>query len=435
MIQVFLDKSRISGPCYEVSYCGETYYTPNEPITVDTTDTKVLFTGQLNGAEGKDRALIAHLLKKSNGNEDKFIELCRVLNGEWAMVIIIPDQDMSALFTDPLGTIPIYFNKELEISTNNSEISDHEQFDPVYRSEVLKWGYNTDNRTPWEDVKRVMPRKLTYFIDNENMKTYFERPIFEDFFNYDNTNFSVRDVMHNVILKQLKDIDINREIAVLLSGGLDSSIISYELITINKKVYDGKLRLHFYTLNEDPKDVECTKAFCEMYGITTTFISYDKSNVDYEKALRINKTPIDLGSMVPNQILFSQIPEKLYFTGDGADCIFGGFRRIDEYDSQMSDLFEEHPFYYSPKGNNACEHFNTQLKCPFNDFEIVNYALHLPLPERTHKKCLKDAYRDVLPDCIINRQKLPLKTEQIVKDKNQYRYDLAKKFYSIDWKK
>lgn len=435
MIQVLKNKLRIGGPCYEIEYCGTKYYTPNEPIVVQNANIKVLFTGQLNGAKGKERALIAQILSESEGSEDRFVEACRALNGEWAMVIIIPGQDMAALFTDPLGTIPIYFNKELEISTNNSEISNHIEFDPIYRSEVLKWGYNTDNRTPWKDVKRVMPGKLTYFIDNADMKTYLERPIFEDFFTLNNTDKGIRHIMHKVILRQLEDIDIKQDIAVLLSGGLDSSIISYELITINKEVYDGKLRLHFYTLDEDPKDVECTKAFCEMYGIETTFISYDKKNVDYEQALYINKTPIDLGSMVPNQILFSRIPQKLYFTGDGADCIFGGFRRIDEYDSQMSDLFEEHPFYYSPKGNNAGEYFGTQLKCPFNDFEIVNYALHLELPERTHKKCLKDAYRDVLPDCIINRQKLPLKTEQIVKDKNQYRYDLAKKFYSMDWKK
>lgn len=305
------------------------------------------------------------------------------------------------------------------------------QFDKVYMSEVAKWGYNTDDRTPFASIKRVMPQKLGILIDNK----YYETRIYKDFFGkWILYNYKIRDILHNAILRQLNDCKLDENIAVLLSGGLDSSIISYELLTINKEVYDNKLKLKFYTLDEDEEDVRCALEFCKMYNVETNLIKYDKSNVDLKNALIVNKSPVDLGSMVLNQIIFSNIKEKTYFTGDGADCLFGGFRRIDKYDSQLSDLFEEHPFYYSPKGYNANSAFDVTLNCPFNDFDVVKYALDLPLEERTHKKCMKDAYRDVLPKCIIERQKLPLKSAQIVEDREQYRYRLIKLFNEINFK-
>lgn len=419
----------------ELIVSNRTYYTDADII--QTQYNYVLFTGQLLDINSISYKQYINSIATISRSAYEFIEYIEKdkLNGEWAIIYIDKIDEKIYLFTDPLGTIPIYFNSNHEISTNNLEISSCDEFDFVYKSEVLKWGYNTDNRTPWKDVKRVMPNRLTKLISINKKNTYIEMPIFDEMFVRNvSTDKNIRDILHNAVLKQLETTDISQNIAVLLSGGLDSSIIAYELLNINKCIYNNSLKLKFYTLDEDPMDVECTKEFCKMYNIETQFITYDKSNVNYENALLINKTPIDLGSMVPNQILFSKIPEKIYFTGDGADCLLGGFRRIDEYDSQLSDVFEEHPFYYSPKGNNAGEYFGTHLKCAFNDFDLISYAFKLPLEERTHKKCLKEAYKDVLPDCIINRKKLPLKTKQIVEDKNQYRYNLAKIFYNMNWK-
>ena len=34
----------------------------------------------------------------------------------------------------------------------------------LYKSSVYKWGYNTDDRTPWEGVRRIMPNRLYVFV-------------------------------------------------------------------------------------------------------------------------------------------------------------------------------------------------------------------------------------------------------------------------------
>lgn len=437
-MKIVLDRHKIIGAnVKEIIFADKTYYT--DGIVIDCNDTIVVFEGFMFGIKDV-KAYLENTLMSSSNLYDVLNNIC--INGEYAIVCFDSVNEIIISKTDPLGTLPLYYNTKSEYSTQITDISDLEEFDLIYRSKVLKWGYNTDNRTPWKDVKRIMPMQFHIdVVDSPSFEQYISDDIFDIFYEknvnkYNNKNASevVREILHNTIIEQLQTINPKDEIAVLLSGGLDSSIITYELLNINKNIFGNKYKFVFYTLDEDQKDVECTKELCKQYGIKTNFLTYDKENVDYETALRINQTPIDLGSMVSNQKIFSQIPQKVYFTGDGADCLLGGFRRIDEYDSQLSDMFDEHPFYYSPKGSNAVQHFGIKLNCPFNNLELITYAFNLPLEERTHKKCLKEAYKDVLPNCIIDRQKLPLKNKQIVEDKNKYRYNLARIFYSMNWK-
>lgn len=437
-MKIVLDKNKIINTKYkEIIFSGKTYYT--DGIVIESNDKTVIFDGFMFGIKNTN-TYIENILAVSENSDDFFNRIC--INGEYAIVVFDYVNEIIMAKTDPLGTLPLYYNTKSEYSTQIIDISNLEEFDLIYRSKVLKWGYNTDNRTPWKDVKRIMPMQLHIdAIDGRAFEQYIDDVIFDIFYEKNINKYknkcasdAVQEILHNTIIEQLKTIDTKDEIAVLLSGGLDSSIITYELLNINKNIFNNKYKFVFYTLDEDQKDVECTKELCKQYGIKTNFLTYDKENIDYEAALKINQTPIDLGSMVSNQKIFSQIPQKVYFTGDGADCLLGGFRRIDEYDSQLSDMFEEHPFYYSPKGSNAVQHFGIKLNCPFNNLELITYAFNLPLEERTHKKCLKEAYKDVLPDCIINRQKLPLKNKKIVEDKNKYRYNLAKIFYNMNWK-
>lgn len=413
---------------FTIKIGGRDYITTNDVVHTDNMERIVLFDGSLHHQKDK-LCYIEKILNESNST-DEFLNRIKFESGEWSLLLI--EGDVVYALTDFLGSATLYYNNNFEFSEDNYEISSGKEFDLIYKSKVLKWGYNTDNRTPFKDVKRVLPQKITKIENGVVSETYI--PV-EDFAAGFTNFYNVDGYLHKAVYSQLKTCDPNKPIAVLLSGGLDSSIIAYELISINTIEFNNKYQFKFYTLDEDPEDVKCAKEFADMYKIQLNIISYDKEKVNLEAALRINKTPIDLGSMVPNQILMRMIPEKVFFTGDGADCLFGGFRRIDKYDSQMSDMLDEHPFYYSPKGNNASNTFGVKYNCPFNDFELVKFAFNLPLDDRKHKKILKDAYKDKLPASIIERKKLPLKTQQIVNDKDQYRYNLAQIFYNMNWEK
>jgi len=139
-----------------------------------------------------------------------------------------------------------------------------------------------------------------------------------------------------------------------------------------------------------------------------------------------NETPIDLGSVIPQYHLFKAIKDnsdhRIVISGDGADELFGGYRRIHEYDSQASDIFEELTYYHLPRLDKMSMAHTLELRSPFLNLEIVRFALNIPLEWRKDKKILKDTFGPLLPEEIVNRDKAPLKNPGIKEDKIAYRY-------------
>lgn len=372
-----------------------------------------------------------NILKDEISLDQKDRFLFNIINNEWSggYGVYIEMNDTVFCFTDPQGIEQLYYT----VSGNKISVEPYlarlnkGELDKQYFSEICKWGYNTDNRTPWKNIKRVMPGKLLVYTDG----TVGEVEIFDDYFIDSNETKSLKQLIETSVLKQLSSIEKQDSIGVLLSGGLDSCCIAYELLQLQQNNVLGETKLNFYTINNS-EDEPFVKIFEDKFGIKSKRLSYDMDSIDIDKALLINETPVDLGSMVPNQIMFDSIPETVIFTGDGPDELFGGYRRIDEYDSQYSDVFEELSFYHFPRLNKAAHYFSKVLCCPYTDHSIVSRALATPLSERTHKKCLKDAYRGIIPDEILDRKKLPLKNNELRNSPMEYRLKLVDKFLNIN---
>ena len=139
-----------------------------------------------------------------------------------------------------------------------------------------------------------------------------------------------------------------------------------------------------------------------------------------------NESHIDLGSVIPQYHLFDAVKRfggyRIFLSGDGADELFGGYKRIHEYDSQKSDVFDELSYYHLPRLDKMSMAHTLELRSPFLNLDLVRFALHLPLEWRKDKKILKDTFAPLLPDEIVNRKKAPLKNPKIKEDKIAYRY-------------
>lgn len=370
------------------------------------------------------------------GNFDLFcafyLSQIQTWDGFWAIVLYDSNLNEAIAFTDPLGKKSLYFNTIGEICSEiKGVVSDNSPVDEIFMSSVRKWGYNTDERTPYSDVKRILPNDIYYLnLDNvEIRKIYkeyykgFDAPITELIgASYDDHMEWLWNKMFESVKNRL--VSKNYPISLLISGGLDSSIIASILKEIGADV-------KWFSIENGEK--EYVELLSKHLTTDVTFLDYSMGDTKNDEIYRKwNETPIDLGSAIPQYYLFEAIRKfggyRIVLSGDGADELFGGYRRIHEYDSQKSDIFEELSYYHLPRLDKMSMAHTLELRSPFLNLDLVRFALHLPKEWRTDKKILKDTFSPILPDEIVNRKKEALKNPQIKEDKIRYRYKVVDRF-------
>ena len=344
-------------------------------------------------------------------------EIANSWDGFWSIVFITP-RGTTYCFTDPLGKKQLYYNTHGEICSEiRPLITPKSKPDPLFKSSVAKWGYNRDDRTPWYDIRRIIPNRVYVFTAGKILSVWpYE---YFDWYDRPETN-DLNEALYVSVKRRL--ISKKEKIALLVSGGLDSSIIAYLVSDVGHPV-------SYYTTDnlEDRKYVDI---LADRLGFEPIVIPYNMDSSDFPESLLWNETPIDLGSVVPEHKLLSGVSEKIVLTGDGADELFGGYRRIDQYDSQFSDVFEELPYYHLPRLDRASMRYTIEMRNPFLGHDVVKLALALPLEKRTHKAILKEAFPEI-PREILDRPKLPLKNDLIRKDPMEYRLKAIETFYKL----
>lgn len=356
-------------------------------------------------------------------------------DGFWALVIYDAKRGNVLYFTDPLGKKCLYKNELGEICSEIKGLyTKNSNIDESYISTVKKWGYNKDERTPYTNIKRVLPNNI--YMHNiqspgfeQCYKGYYriwEIPIPEL------KDASYDDHMEWLWFKMIESLEnrlVSRDypISLLVSGGLDSAIIAGLLKEMDSDV------TWFSIENGETQFVDDLSSHL---GVKTNFLNY---SMDSEKNALIyakwNESPIDLGSVIPQYHLFEAIRNstdyRIVLSGDGSDELFGGYSRIHEYDSQKSDVFEELTFYHLPRLDKMSMAHTLELRNPFLNLDIVRFALHLPLEWRKDKKILKDTFGPILPESIVNRKKEALKNPEIKQDRISYRYKAVELFLSL----
>lgn len=391
-----------------------------QPIQLN--DGWFLFNGEIFNYDKdlyeNDTAYLQNFFNQDMSPED-FTDEMNTWDGFWSIVLYNEEDDELWAFTDPLGKKQLYYNDRGEISSEIKGLSNTKFIDPIYISAVRKWGYNTDDRTIYTDVKRIMPNKLYHFAGGVGGPIISPEPLIDLYTNppaksvHDLLEESVR---HRLLTKKYK-------VSTLFSGGLDSTIILYFLKKFGADV-------NIYSI-DNGEDGEIVRFMEQEWDLKINYLNPDIPNLDLEEKMKIfdvNDGPIDLGSVIPQYYLFKDIKDKIVLTGDGADELFGGYRRISQYDSQGSDVFEELPFYHLPRIDRMSMHFTIEARNPFLGHDVVRKALSLPCEQRTHKKILKDEFRGLIPDRIIDRKKEPLKIQAIRDNEHQNRLELVDQY-------
>lgn len=330
-------------------------------------------------------------------------------DGFWAAILVEQQISKISVFTDYLSQKPLYFHKDSLLVASEPEAIrvayPHDwEYDETYLSNVLKWGYSPDHRTPWEGLQQLPVGSVLTYLDGVAIEPYWDWskvPIEPD----------LRATLTQAVKNRLVG---DRAVAILLSGGLDSTII-YEILKQELN--------HVYPFNvengEDDRYINL--ATQDYYKLKTVAVTLDEG-------VKAHQVPVDLGSMIPQLELAKALRVKNYhvaMSGDGADELFGGYRRAKEYDSQASDVFTELPFYHLPRLDRLMMNQTIELRCPFLAPKVVKKAFALPWDVRQSKQFLKHAFQGIVPQKILDRPKHPLKSNEVLTGGIEYRKKLV----------
>lgn len=356
------------------------------------------------------------------------LEEINAWDGFWSIALVSAEGTVA--FTDPLGKKQLYyddsdFDLSSEVKTLAAKKRHLLEIDQKTISSILKFGYNTDDRTCFSGIKRIVPNSIYFFPAGRSNTGAISR--FDDYFSWKETptesEYSVKEILYQSVMDRL--VSKTYPIGVLLSGGLDSTIITSILEDM------GIRNIQYYSIENGEK--EYVDIVSQYFGIGVNYLEYPKemfSNPDLCGAvLYYNDSPIDMGSLFLQHSIMSVIPEKIVLTGDGADELFGGYRRINEYDSQKSDIFDELPYYHLPRLDRASMRYTIELRSPFLSHSLVRKALNsVPFEARKSKVILKSLFKDQIPPEILERSKKPLKSKNIVEDPLKERKNLCSLF-------
>ena len=425
------DKLRHRGPDWSGIYTGEKAILAHERLSIvdpqsggqplKSKDGKIILTvngeiynhlaireqlkGEYEFQTGSDCEVILALYRK------KGIHFLEDLNGIFAFVLYDEEKDEYLVARDPIGVIPLY------IGTDNAG--------HIMVASELKAleGYAVH-------YEPFLPGHYYYSKEKKQVRWYVR-----DWMEYDAVKDNPVDISD---LKRSLEAAVQRQLmsdvpyGVLLSGGLDSSIIS----AIAKKYAAKRIendsktdawwpQLHSFAVGlKGAPDLKAAKKVADYIGTVHHEINYTvQEGLDAIRNVIYYIETYDVTTVrasTPMYLLARVIKSmgiKMVLSGEGADEVFGGYLYFhkapdakafhEETVRKISKLY----LYDCLRANKSLSAWGVEGRVPFLDKEFLDVAMRLN-PEAKmspgkiiEKKKLRQVFSDMLPDEVVWRQK------------------------------
>lgn len=333
------------------------------------------------------------------------------LSGIFAFALYDEERDEFFVARDPIGVIPLYMG--------------HDKEGLVYVSSELKAleGYC--------DSYDIFPPGCCYSSAEGKIRRYYQR----DWTNYNNvcTNgasvSALRSSLDDAVRRQLmSDVPYG----VLLSGGLDSSIISaLAMKYAGRRVEDNSKseawwpRLHSFAVGlKGAPDLVKARLVADYIGTVHHEINYTiEEGLDAVRDVIYYIETYDVTTVrasTPMYLLARVIRSmgiKMVLSGEGADEVFGGYLYFHKapnaqafHEETVRKLSRLH-LYDCLRANKSLAAWGVEGRVPFLDKEFLDVAMRLNpeakmCPGNTiEKRILREAFADMLPDAVAWRQK------------------------------
>ncbi len=368
-------------------------------------ETRRLYAGQYEFQTKSDCEVILALYK------EKGIDFLEDISGIFAFVLYDEEKDEFLIARDPIGVIPLYIGYDDDGTIYvGSELKALEGFCQHY--EPFLPGHYYWSREP-------------------GMKRYYKR----DWMEYDAVKdndasvSAIHDALESAVKRQLmSDVPYG----VLLSGGLDSSVISaiaekYSEMRIENdsrtKAYWPRLHSFAVGLKGAP-DLAKAKLVADHIGTVHHEINYTiQEGLDAIRDVIYYIETYDVTTVrasTPMYLLARVIKSmgiKMVLSGEGADEIFGGYLYFhkapdakafhEETVRKLSKLY----LYDCLRANKSLSAWGVEGRVPFLDKEFLDVAMRTNPSAKMcpgsvmEKKIVREAFSSLLPEEVVWRQK------------------------------
>ena len=378
-------------------------------------DIRAQYAGKYNFQTGSDCEVILALY------QEKGIHFLEDLSGIFAFALYDEERDEFLIARDPIGVIPLYIGHDAdgtvycasELKALEGFCEEYEPFLPGHyywsrEGKMERW-YKRD----WMEYQAVKDR-YTSLPEAEAYTTQVNE---------------VRTALEAAVRRQLmSDVPYG----VLLSGGLDSSVISaIAKIYADKRIEtDGKApalwpQLHSFAVGlKGAPDLEKARLVAEHIGTVHHEINYTiQEGLDAIRDVIYYIETYDVTTVrasTPMYLLARVIKSmgiKMVLSGEGADEVFGGYLYF--HKAPTAEAFHEETvrklsklhLYDCLRANKSLSAWGVEGRVPFLDKEFLDVAMRLNptvkmCPGHTiEKRIVRDAFASLLPESVAWRQK------------------------------
>ena len=409
------------------------------------------YAGQYEFLTGSDcevvlalyNSLTSNPCPKGEGNLLTHEQICGMLeslSGIFAFALYDEERDAFLIARDPIGVIPLYIGYDSdgtvyvasELKALEGQCERYEPFPPghyLWSEELINDNVNVNGNSPQTTNSQFSTFNSQLSI--LNFQRYYRR----DWMDYsavkDNPASveAIRDGLKTAVKRQLmSDVPYG----VLLSGGLDSSVIS----AIAEKFSEHRIednsqtraywpRLHSFAVGlKGAPDLAKAKMVADHIGTVHHEINYTiQEGLDAIRDVIYFIETYDVTTVrasTPMYLLARVIKSmgiKMVLSGEGADEIFGGYLYFHKAPS-AKDFHEETVrklsklyLYDCLRANKSLSAWGVEGRVPFLDKEFLDIAMRTNpeakmCPGKTmEKKIVREAFADMLPEAVAWRQK------------------------------
>ena len=372
------------------------------------------YAGRYSFQTGSDCEVILALYR------DKGIDFLEDISGIFAFALYDEQRDEFLIARDPIGVIPLYIGYDSDGT--------------VYVASELK-----ALEGQCERYEPFLPGHY-YWSKTPGMRRYYHR----DWFDYEavkDHDASSVDVRESLIAAVKRQLMSDVPYGVLLSGGLDSSVISAIAARFSEhRIEDNSQtraywpRLHSFAVGlKGAPDLAKARLVADYIGTVHHEIHYTiQEGLDVIRDVIYFTETYDVTTVrasTPMYLLARVIKSmgiKMVLSGEGADEVFGGYLYFHKapsarafHEETVRKLSKLH-YYDCLRANKSLSAWGVEGRVPFLDKEFLDVAMNINPQTKMcgidlssdgqkrfiiEKKIVREAFSDMLPREIIWRQK------------------------------